>query len=384
MDIKNMKIGIIGGGITGLTTALSLSKLGISSIIYEQTKEFNEVGAGIWLQPNAIKILDWLGLKNEIKNQGNELSKMEITNSQLIPFKKIKSEIVQDEEGNRTIAIHRAQLQKTLYSEVLKSSKIELNRKYLSHSVNGKVITIQFDNGSANVDVLLGADGINSRVRKAIEPNFTIRNSEQVCWRGISKTVLPNKLIKLGQEAWGKQIRFGFSQINQGEVYWFAVANSEHLNKAEKLGKKQYIAELYQKFSEVVIELISKTDPFDIHQAILSDLKRIPCWYNDRVCLIGDAAHATTPNMGQGACQGIEDAYYLSQSLSKHAQNTEKAFEEFQLKRRKKVDYVVNTSWQIGKMAHNRIGQAFMKLMMKMTPESVINSQMNKLYAIDK
>lgn len=379
-----MKIGIIGGGITGLTTALALQKLGISSTVYEQSKELNEVGAGIWLQPNAVKILDWLGLKYEIIKQGNELSKMEITNSQLIPFKKIKSEIVQDEDGNRTVAIHRARLQKILYNQVLKSSEIELSKKYLSHTVKGDLITIQFDNGSANVDVLLGADGINSKVRKVIEPNFTIRFSKQVCWRGVSKAVLPDNLVELGKEAWGKQIRFGFSQIYQGEVYWFAVANLEHLKKAEKLAKKQYIAELYKNFSEIVAELISKTNTNDIHQAILSDLKRIPCWYKERVCLIGDAAHATTPNMGQGACQGIEDAYYLSHSLSKHSQNTEKAFEEFQLKRRKKVDYVVNTSWQIGQMAHSKIGQPIMKLMMKITPESVIDSQMNKLYAIAK
>lgn len=86
-----MKIGIIGGGITGLTTALALQKLGISSVVYEQAVDLNEVGARIWLQPNAVKILDWLGIKDVIKKQGNELNKMGITNPQLIPIKKIKS-----------------------------------------------------------------------------------------------------------------------------------------------------------------------------------------------------------------------------------------------------------------------------------------------------
>lgn len=377
-----MKIGIIGGGIAGLSTALALAKRGMPSIVYEQSEEINEVGAGIWLQPNAIKILDWLGLKNEIKKQGNELSKMEITNSQLVPFKKLKSEVVQDSDGNRTVAIHRARLQKILYNEVLKSSEIQLNKKYLSHSKTGNEIVIEFENGKAKVDVLLGADGINSKVRKAVTPKYSIRNSGQVCWRGVAKMVLPEELLKLGQEAWGNQIRFGFSQINESEVYWFAVANSEHLKKADKLGTKEYITNLFQKFSSVVTELISKTNDEDIHQAILSDLAKITSWHNDSVCLIGDAAHATTPNMGQGACQGIEDAYYLSHSLAKNFEKTEKAFEEFQSERRKKVDYVVNTSWQIGQMAHNKIGQPFMRLMMKITPESVLNSQMNRLYEV--
>ena len=109
-----MKIGIIGGGISGLTTALALHKLGIQSVVYEQANELNEVGAGIWLQPNAIKVLDWLGIKDKIKALGIELNRMEITNTQLVPFKKIKNDIVQDEAGNKTIAIHRARLQKLL------------------------------------------------------------------------------------------------------------------------------------------------------------------------------------------------------------------------------------------------------------------------------
>lgn len=379
-----MKIGIIGGGITGLATALALQKTGISSVVYEQANELNEVGAGIWLQPNAIKVLDWLGVKDEIKKQGKELNKIEITNNQLVPFKKIKSEVVQDEDGNRTIAIHRARLQRILYNEVLKSNNVQLNKKYISHNLNSGAIKLKFENGEDIADVLLAADGIDSSVRNVLFPNSSVRNSGQFCWRGISKMNLPDSLKNLGQEAWGKQIRFGFSQIANDEVYWFAVAKEEQMLKANKLDSKKYISGLFQDFSPVVHELIANTKSTSIHQATLQDLKKLPTWYSNKVCLIGDAAHATTPNMGQGACQGIEDAYYISKYLSKSSQNIEEAFQEFQLKRRKKVDYIVNTSWQFGKLAHSTLGQPFMKLMLKMTPESVMNSQMNKLYAIDK
>lgn len=379
-----MKIGIIGGGITGLTTALSLHKFGIKSVVYEQAKELNEIGAGVWLQPNAIKVLNWLGLKNKVKELGIELNKMEITNPQLIPIKKIKSEVVQDEEGNQTIAIHRGRLQKMLFEEVQKVTEVKLDKKYIKHSLSSGGINLQFESGEDQVDILLGADGINSLVRKEIFPEASLRNAGQVCWRGISKTNLPNSLKNLGQEAWGKQIRFGFSQIQHDEVYWFAVANEEHLKKADEIGRKKYLFNLFQNFSSVIIELITNTQESQIHQTIIHDLKRLPVWHKGNVCLIGDAAHATTPNMGQGACQGIEDAYYLSRSLSKSFQNKEEEFQHFQFNRRKKVDYIVNNSWQFGKLAHSKIGQPLMKVMMKITPESVINSQMNKLYAIEK
>jgi 2-polyprenyl-6-methoxyphenol hydroxylase-like FAD-dependent oxidoreductase len=379
-----MKIGIIGGGITGLTTALALHKLGVQTIVYEQANELNEIGAGIWLQPNAIKVLNKLGLKDEIKKQGIELNKMEITSPQLKPFKKIKSEVVQDEEGNRTIAIHRSRLQKILYNELIQSTEVILNNKYISHSFGPKGINLQFENSEAQVDILLGADGIDSLVRKALFPESSVRSSGQVCWRGVSKMNLPDLLKNLGKEAWGKQIRFGFSQIYKDEVYWFAAANEEHLKIANKIGQKEYLTEVFHNFSSVVTELIANTEQTMIHQTTLHDLKRLPFWHKNRVCLIGDAAHATTPNMGQGACQGIEDAYYISKGISDSLENPEKAFQQFQLKRRKKIDYIVNTSWQFGKMAHSTIGQQIMKLMFKMTPESVISSQMNKLYSIDK
>ncbi|MEQ8303907.1 MAG: FAD-dependent monooxygenase [Cyclobacteriaceae bacterium] len=378
-----MKVGIIGGGITGLTTALALQKLGIQSVVYEQAKEINAIGAGIWLQPNAIKVLDWLGLKNEVKKQGIELDKMEITNPQLKPYKKIKSEVVQDAEGNQTVAIHRARLHNILYTELLKSNEVQLDKKYKSHTISTAGINLQFENGEDQVDILLGADGIDSLVRKAFLPESSVRSSGQVCWRGISKMNLPDSLKNLGQESWGKQIRFGFSQIHDGEVYWFAVANEEHLKKAEEVGRKEYLSKLFQDFSSVITGLIEHTEPAKIHQTILHDLNKLPVWYNGNICLIGDAAHATTPNMGQGACQGIEDAYYISRSLSKSLHSAEEAFQQFQSKRIKKVDYIVNTSWQFGKMAHSKVGQPLMKLMLKLTPESVMSSQMNKLYAIE-
>jgi 2-polyprenyl-6-methoxyphenol hydroxylase-like FAD-dependent oxidoreductase len=378
-----MKVGIIGGGITGLTTALSLHKLGIQSVVFEQAKELNEIGAGVWLQPNAIKVLDYLGLKKKVEEQGIVLNKMEITNPQLKAFKKIKSEVVQDEDGNQTVAIHRARLQQILYIEAQKVSAVHLNRKFIKHDLTSEGIHLKFENAEDQVDVLLGADGIDSLTRKALFYESSLRSTGQVCWRGVSKLNLPDPLRNLGQEAWGRQVRFGFSQIHDGEAYWFAVANEGHLKKANEVGQKEYLSQLFRNFSSVVLDLILNTDQASIHQTVLHDLKRLPIWHKGKVCLIGDAAHATTPNMGQGACQGIEDAYYISRYLSKSLQNTEEAFQQFESKRRKKVDYVVNNSWQFGKIAHSAIGQPLMKLMLKLTPESVISSQMNKLYAID-
>jgi 2-polyprenyl-6-methoxyphenol hydroxylase-like FAD-dependent oxidoreductase len=128
-------------------------------------------------------------------------------------------------------------------------------------------------------------------------------------------------------------------------------------------------------------DLISATP--SIYKAVLHDLKPMPKWSKNNTILLGDAGHATTPNMGQGACQGIEDAYSFANHLNKH-KGLKSCFEQFEKQRRQKVDYVVNTSWKIGKMAHHPITQLMLKSMMKMTPQWVLKKQMRSLYSVEE
>ena len=377
-----MLVGIIGGGITGLTTALALQKFGFSSVVFEEAQEFRQVGAGIWIQPNAIKVFNWLGIGERIKQKGIALDSVEITDSKLMPFKRRNAQLV-DVGDNKIVAIHRAELQKILVQEVQKNTQIIMGARYISHETHDKGITVTFEDRSKEVDILLGADGINSQVRKSIIPNSTLRNSGQVCWRGISQMDLPDALKNSGLEAWGNQIRFGISQIAAKKVYWFAVAKQSQLKQAASTNEKEVIADLFSSFSPIVKGLIANTDSAQIHKAILHDLNKISTWCNDKVCLLGDAAHATTPNLGQGACQGIEDAFYISKYLSESKEDPAKAFRTFEQQRAEKVDYVVNTSWRFGKMAHSAIGQLIMKSILKLTPERMVKKEMDKLYHVD-
>jgi len=373
-----MKIAIIGGGITGLTTALALHKLGVKSTVYEQAETLSEIGAGIWLQPNAVKILNWLGIKNKILEKGVQLQKVNIVYPDLSPIKKLKNELVQDEYGNQIIAIHRGRLQQVLFDEFSQYGQIELGKKYISQSTENNKIRINFSEQHIEADMVLGADGIHSQVRQHLFPDSEIRKTNQICWRGISKFKLPKPLTYAARESWGRKRRFGFSNISNDEVYWYAVKTmNQRLYKREI----RYIKSLFKDFSPIVNEIIEHTEY--VHKAQLSDLKRLKTWHKGNTCLLGDAAHATTPNMGQGACQGIEDAYYISNLL---VQNnfSKQTFKIFEQKRRAKVDYVVNSSWRFGQAAHHPIAQPMIKLLMKATPEKVLTSQMNKLYQIEE
>lgn len=377
-----MKTAIIGGGIAGLTTALAFNKLGFECEVFERANQLNEVGAGIWMQPNALKVLDWLGLGELVRESGTLLNQVDITNSQLIPFKKTKQEVVQDEKGNKIVAIHRATLQKILF-EAIPKGNVNLGCEFESLEQYENQVKISFGGREIMCDLLVGADGINSKVRDHIFSNTAKRFSGQTCWRGISDIRLPDEFQNAGIESWGKKIRFGFSQVTENQVYWFAVKNASQ-NGTDNINTiKAELKNYFSDFNPIVLNIIEHTKAEKIIRNDISDLKRLDKWHKDKVVLVGDAAHATTPNMGQGAGQGMEDAYYLANILAKHNQ-LEQAVSLFESNRREKVDYVVNNSWRFGQMAHNGFGQIVMKAIMKLTPDKVMKQQMNKLYSIQE
>ncbi|QNR24599.1 FAD-dependent monooxygenase [Croceimicrobium hydrocarbonivorans] len=373
-----MEIAIIGGGISGLSMSLALAKLGIQSTVYERAEDLSEVGAGLWLQPNALRVLQRLGIEDEILKAGFVLNKMEIAYPNLKAVKEVDSNVVADRFGNQTVAIHRARLQAILLEKVKAVAKVELGMPYLSHKQQGDQIEIQFENAKRKADWIIGADGIKSKLRQSLGFASEYRQSHQICARGIAHIRLPEALRKEGKELWGPKRRFGFSHISEDQVYFFAVLNTE-ISPAEI--SIDSLQEMYADFDPVVNQIIRATD--FVHSTELADLKRLDSWHKDRACLIGDAAHATTPNMGQGACQGIEDAYYLAQLIHKRSPNLRAAFQEFEAQRRAKVDYVVNNSWRFGQLVHKPWGQFLLKSIMKITPENVVKGQMEKLYAVD-
>lgn len=374
------QIAIIGGGITGLTTAIALNKLGISNAVYEQAAQLSAVGAGIWLQPNALRVLDYLGIGQAIRSNGIPLDKVDITNQNLKPFKTTDSKLLKDNQGNSIISIHRGNLQRIL-QEALPKDQLNLAYRYLSHQDGGQQVHVKFEKDEIETNLLLAADGIHSKVRKAIFPESKLRYSGQTCWRGVATISLPDELLNTGREAWGNGVRFGFSQLSATQVYWFAVAKSAPNLKDDLSSLLGNLLSKFSEFHPIVQAIIEATAADQIIRGNISDLNRLGSWHQGNCILLGDAAHASTPNMGQGAAQGIEDAFYISHLLAEHA-DTKEVFHHFERARREKVDYVVNNSWRFGQMAHHQMGSMLMKAMMKLTPISVMEKQMQKLYGV--
>lgn len=375
-------IDIIGAGIGGLTLAIALKQKGFAVRVFEQAPELKAVGAGINLACNAMQVYDSLGLRTAIEEAGHLCFRMQVTNAQLASLSEIDIQTFTERYAVHNVAIHRAALQRVLRS-YLTDDEVFLGKQLLEIDDWGNVLRLHFSDGTQfGSQCVIGADGIGSTVRTQWIKDGSIRSSEQVCWRGIAPFQLPKPYWDQLTEAWGPQGRFGFVQVDAEHVYWFAVRRTAAVPEP---ADKAYLLAAYQDFHPLVGQLLQATPAEVIHEAPLGDLIAPACWYRDSVCLMGDAAHATTPNLGQGACQAIEDAWVLAHCLGQE-EACEKAFQQFQSIRQRKVKQIVKTSWTVGQMAHweNPFAIRLRNGLMRMMPKSMGERQSESIYTLEE
>ena len=387
MSKQNNINSIIGGGIAGLVTALSFEKLGIPYQLYEQAEKLDPIGSGIWLSPNALQTLEWINpeLLNTVIQSGNMLDRIMVANHKLKPISDSNQEFVKEKFGYSTVAIHRGTLQEILL-QFSDTNKIHLGKGFKKYSIGkDSTLIIDFeDDTSINSNHLIAADGLRSKVRKQVFPESNIRYTGQTCWRGIANFDLNKDLATMGFTLWGEKLQFGVSKIIKGKVYWFAVKLSNPNEKDDSSEVKQALLKLFTNYTSPVLDLIKNTHENQIIRTDLNDLEPLSSWSKNNIGLIGDAAHAMTPDLGQGGAQAIEDAYYLSHCL-KQFDSFENGFNAFYQYRKPKVTKLVKQSRITSKMAiTNSFMEGIRNFMLRNYPKKMMQKQMLELYTINK
>jgi 2-polyprenyl-6-methoxyphenol hydroxylase-like FAD-dependent oxidoreductase len=377
-----MRIAVIGGGIGGLAAGVALQQRGFEAHVYEAAPELRPIGKGIWVPTNAMLTLERLGLADAVAVRGVPLQRIEVRDRTGRVLQAIDLVEVLDRFGRTTTSIMRSELQSVL-AGALAPGTLHLRMRGTGVRPVGASAIVEFEGGTeVEADVVVGADGIRSTVREAVAPGATLRYSGQNCHLGIASIALPVELERTVWEVWGGTNRLGFSAVADGKVYWFAPALAPAGGGPEPEPMAR-LMERYAEFPAPVPAIVAATDPADVMRVDLFDLRPPDRWWRGRVVLLGDAAHAMTPNLGQGGAQAIEDAWTLAEALAAGGE-PEAAFADYQGRRRPRATRIARTSWWFGQMAHLRPAWArgLRNLGLRGIPRSVERRQRDELYDV--
>ncbi len=301
---------IVGAGIGGLTAAIALRQAGFGVQVFERAAELKEVGAGIVLSANAIRVLKHLGLMQQVVSRGTVIAAAVSYTSKGRTLSSLPTHLT----DVPTICLHRAELQQALFS-ALPSDCFHLGEEFAQFNNAGDGVTAHFASGrTASGDVLIGADGIRSRVRaQLIGDGGPVYRGYQ-CWRGVCDLPASEQLT----ETFGPGLRVGVLPIGRRGTAWWCTANESEFTGDGPDGAKSKLLRWFGDWRKPIPDMIGATDPTVIIKTGIYDRRPLKKWSQGGCTLLGDAAHPTTPNMGQGGCMAIEDSAVLARCLSNY------------------------------------------------------------------
>ena len=340
------KILIVGGGIGGQSVAIALKKAGFEPEIIELHQEFNVYGVGIIQQANALRALDAIGVADEAIRRGSPYGKVKLcipTGQQI------------GEAGTPPIGrfpshngISRKILHDILFEEAQKVGvkyRMGLTVESIINQETGVEVTFT-DGSSGSYDILVAADGINSKVRKMVFGEYKPNYVGLSVWR----YAFPRpKDLDTGYIYFGKKSKIGIIPMTADKCYIFvnsAEGENPIIPESELVEKLKFYMRAFP--VPIVQELVEQvTDAKLVNYRTLETLKLPEPWYKNRVIVIGDAAHATIPQLGSGAALAIEDAVVLTEELQKST-TVEEAFDNFMNRRLQRCQMVVEASETLG------------------------------------
>ena len=351
-----MRAVVVGGGIAGLSCAIALRNAGWDVEVLERSPEFTEIGAGLSLWPNALRALDALGVGDRVR----DLSSME--GSAGIRDKSgrwlSRTDLRELERRYGPVAmIHRATLLETLL-DALPDASLQAGITAETADEQG---VVKHSAGETRADLVVGADGLNSVVRRSVWPNApSPRYAGYTAWRMVTNHVVD---VGFGAEAWGRGERFGYVVMSDGRTYCFAVANAPEGSDA---GDIVALRSRFADWHEPIPGLLAAVADEDLLHHDLYELPPLASYVSGRVVLVGDAAHAMTPNLGQGACQALEDAVVLGRCAASGD------FVRYDDERRPRATMISKRSALIGRMAQweSPMAVAARDLLLRATPQA--------------
>lgn len=384
--MASQQIMIVGGGIAGLTTALALRQRGIDAHVHEAAPILRAAGAGIVLSPNAMRVLDALGLGTELRDLGWALERGELHDARAGRLSRMDLRQIAERHGAPSLAIHRATLAALLASRI-PTRAIHHGRALgaLRRVDTDGTLELTWSDGTRErARTVIGADGLHSPVRRYVAPEARVRYSGQVSYRGLAALAERDTPHGVSMEIWDAGRRFGYVRLGPHDVYWYATLDEADGPATHAGTDHGHVTARFADLAAPVPALLATTPADGVLRLPMHDLVPPARWHRDGAVLIGDAAHATTPNLGQGGAQAIEDAWVLANELARLPKSPAQAFAAYQRIRERKARLIVRRSRTIGTLAHLRhpLLRAARNALLRLTPASATARQLDAVFAL--
>lgn len=338
-----MKAIIIGAGIGGMCTAIALHRFGIQTEVFEAVKDIKPVGAAISIWPNGVKCLNFLGMKEPLRKLGGTMRAMAYNDFQSgTTLTQFSLDPLVADSGERPYPVARAELQAMLL-DTYGREKVQFGKRVARVEQDENGVTAWFEDGSeAHGDLLIACDGTHSVVRKyVLGRKVERRYAGYVNWNGlvnIDESIAP-------AEQWttfvGQGKRVSLMPVANNRFYFFFDVPLPAGLAEDRSSVRDDLSRYFSGWAAPVQKLIGQINPETTNRVEIHDIDPFPELVKGRVALLGDAAHSTTPDIGQGGCAAMEDAVVLANCLQTNALGIEDALLRYQFKRADRVKDLV-------------------------------------------
>ena len=339
---------VIGAGITGLATAVALQRRGHDVTVIEERTDTSS-GAGISIWPNALAALDELGLGDAVREAGGEVTAGALrwhTGAWLrhpAPERMVKA------LGEPLVVIRRSALTEVLAGALAKGTvQTGLSVQELVATGDGVRLGLS-DSTLRDGAAVIGADGTRSVVARHLNGSLPDRYVGYTAWRGVAECTIDPEVAG---EVLGPGVEFGLVPLGSQSTYWFATERAPEGAVAPN-GELTYLKERFASWAGPVPAVLAATDPTEVLRNDLYDRGQARQWSRGPVLVVGDAAHPMRPHLGQGGCQGLEDAAVLAHFLDGDG-DLAAAFARFAAFRRPRIRALVRESRLIGQIVNVR------------------------------
>lgn len=377
----DLKIVIIGAGIGGLTAGIALRMAGYEVEIYDRVKELRPAGAGISLWSNGVKVLNRLGLGEKMALIGGLMDRMQ--------YRSLAGELLNDidlyplveEVGQRPYPVARTDLQQMLQDAF--PGEVKLNHKCIAVEEDEKSVTAIFENGHiARGDLLIAADGVRSLLRQYVLGREVLPNyGGYVNWNGL----VPASEDLAPKNTWaiyvGKHQRASMMPVAGDRFYFFFDVPLPKGTPSQPENYRTDLSKHFQGWAKPVQTLIERFDPDKTNRVEIHDVGPIDRMVRGRVALLGDSAHATCPDLGQGGCQAMEDGLVLTQYLQTTNLGVEYALQRYEAERKERTSAIVQKARKRAEIIHGKDPQITQKWYQQLAQEdpSDVTSAISKI-----